>query len=134
MKINVLKAKIRRNNLEEFAGKYFRDETSEIIQKLNNNGKEVLFGIEREDGVFTVIGQNTIYYLSKNGNIGEIPLSVFSNILSKNAINKGKMSNFEYVKNEQNNELIWLNDKSTMESLWNIIIWLEGLNLDENTR
>lgn len=124
--INILKAKIRRNNLEDFAGQYFRDETSQIIQKLNNEDKQGLFGIERKDGVYTIIGNNSVYYSTKDGFKGEISLRFFSNILSENAIKKGKNSDFEYIETNQNIAL-WINNKSTMESIWNIVIWLENL-------
>jgi len=127
MKINILKARIKRNNLEDYAGHYFRDETSQIVDTLNHNGKEALVGIERGDGVYTIIGKNYVYYSTGSGTNGEIPLDVFSNILSANGINKGKGSEFEYVKINEKNEFVWLYNKSTMESMWNIILWLETL-------
>jgi len=126
MKLPILKARIKRNNLEDYAGNYFRDETSIIVKTLNENGKEALVGIQNEDGIYTILGRDAVYYSTKSGAKGEIPLAVFSTILSANGISKGKVAAFEYVKVNEENELIWLHNRSTMESLWNIVLLLES--------
>lgn len=125
--MNILKAKIRRNNLQDFAGKFFKDDTSQIIKKLNSGGKEALFGIERQDGIYTIIGKSAVYYSTIDGFEKEMPLRIFSNILSNNAMEKGKNADFEYIKIDQNDSFIWVNNRSTMESIWNVVIWLENL-------
>nr|WP_199000595.1 hypothetical protein [Flavobacterium sp. ASV13] len=69
MKTSILKAKIKRNHLEEYAGAYFRDDTSQIINSLNAEGKCTLFGIQREDGIYTIIGQKHVYYSTVSGTV-----------------------------------------------------------------
>jgi len=132
MKINILKSRIKRNNLQEYAGQYFRDDSSSIITTLNKDGKQALVGIEREDGVYTIIGRKFVYYSTEHGFKGEIPIKKFSNILNFNAINKGKKGNLGYVEINEKKDIVWLYNRATMESLWNLIIWIENLPDDPN--
>jgi hypothetical protein len=135
MKINILKSKIKRNSLEIYAGIYFRDDTSQIVNSLNEQGKSALFGIEREDGVYTIIGEEFVYYSTILGINEEIPLNNFSEILHINALKKGKEGKFEFIK--INDNLVWLYNKSTMNALWNIILWIKEqytASLDESTQ
>ncbi|WP_430409549.1 hypothetical protein [Kordia sp.] len=125
MKINILKARIKRNNLEKNAGHYFVDETSAIINLLKKEGKEVLLGIHRKDGVYTILEKKFVYYSTASGHKDQIQLNKFSDILQSNALKKGKFfSSYKYVKLD-NNERVWLKNQATMESLWNTILWLE---------
>ena len=98
MNLNILKSKIKRNNLGEYAADYFRDDTSQIVSFLNKEGKSALFGIQREDGIYTIIGEKSVYYSTVSGKTGEISLSEFSEILHHNAMQKGKGGNFEFLK------------------------------------
>ena len=127
MKLSVLKAKIKRNNIEVYAKHYFRDYDSLIIKDLNQQGKQALFGIQREDNIYTIIGENFIYYSTVSGVIRQITLQLFSKILQKKAIEIGKEGNFEFINVAEKEDLIWLHNKETMSAIWNIIIWLEGL-------
>ncbi|UUC46758.1 hypothetical protein [Flavobacterium cerinum] len=128
MKRNILKAKINRNGLKKYAGTYFRDHESQVCRLLSEEGKAALFGIEREDGVYTLIGEESVYFSAVSGQKGEIPLAVFSAALQLNALSKGKSGDFEFVAMNDQKELVWLYNKATMEALWNIILWLESLN------
>lgn len=137
MKINILKSKIKRNNLEIYAGTYFRDDTSQIVNFLNEKGKLALFGIEREDGVYTIIGEEFVYYSTIFGINEEIPLNNFSEILHINALKKGKEGKFEFIQINDNKNLVWLYNKSTMNALWNIILWIKEqytASLDKSTQ
>ncbi|MFH6993860.1 hypothetical protein [Flavobacterium sp. FlaQc-48] len=124
MKTSILKSKIKRNNLEEYAGAYFRDDTSQIINSLNAEGKCALFGIQKEDGIYTIIGRKDVYYSTVLGTIGEIPLNDFSDILHHNALKKGKEGIFEFIAIKDKESPVWLYNKSTMNALWNIILWM----------
>jgi hypothetical protein len=124
MKTSILKSKIKRNNLEEYAEQYFRNENSQIVSSLNNEGKSALFGIEREDGIYTIIGEKSVYYTAASGNKGEITLNEFSEILHHNAMQKGKGGNFEFLQINNQGDLLWLYNRETMNALWNIILWI----------
>lgn len=124
MNLNILKSKIKRNNLGEYAGNYFRDDTSQIISFLNKEGKSALFGIQKEDGIYTIIGSKSVYYSTVSGSNGEIPLNEFSEILYHNAMQKGKGGNFEFLKINNQGDLVWLHNQETMNALWNIILWI----------
>lgn len=124
MNTNILKSKIKRNNLEKYAGTYFRDDTSQIINSLNAEGKCALFGIQREDGIYTIIGEKYVYYSTVLDTIGEIPLNEFSEILHINALKKGKEGSFEFIPINDKERSVWLYNKSTMNAIWNIILWI----------
>lgn len=124
MKINILKARIKRNNLETHAKDCFINENSEIIKALKSEGKKALIGIKKDNNIYTVLGEEFVYYSALSKIKGQIPLSVFSNLLHEKAINKGKIfARYRYLK-IQNGEKIWLNNKSTMLSLWNTVLYL----------
>lgn len=128
MKKSILKAKIKRNNLEEYSGSYFIDETSKIIKTLNSNEKKALVGIERKDGVYTILGEKFVYYSTVSGGKGQVPLKSFSDILHDNAMKKGKLfAKYKFIK-INDKEKVWLNNKLTMNALWNIVLWLEKLD------
>ncbi|WP_298900677.1 hypothetical protein [uncultured Psychroserpens sp.] len=122
---NYLKKRIKINNLEKHAGSYFVDESSKIINILKDEGKKVLLGIQKNDNVYTILGEEYVFYSTLNGNKGKFTLSEFSDILHDNALEKGKIfARYKCVK-INGNEKIWLKNKSTMKSLWNTILWLE---------
>lgn len=124
MKTNILRARIKRNNLEKHAGNHFVDESSKIINILRNEGKKALLGIQKNDDVYTILGERYVFYSTLNGSKGQVTLSEFSDILHDNALKKGKiLAIYKYV--TINNTKIWLKNKSTMKSLWNTILWLE---------
>lgn len=128
MKINHLKNRIKQNKLKEYAGKHFVDENSEIISSFKKDGKKALLGIKRRDGVYTIIGEDYVYYNSNTGKEEKIPLSAFSNFLHENGLKKGKLfARYKYVKITNCNK-IWLKNKSTMSALWNTVLWLEQEN------
>jgi hypothetical protein len=123
-KINI-KAKIRRNKFDEFAGKYYRDENSEIVKYLAGLGKKALLGIQKEDGIYTIVGESSIYYLTSTGVEGEISQKDFLKLLHQNAWALGKKGDFEFLKvNEQ--DQVWLKDASTMSAMWNTILLLDA--------
>jgi hypothetical protein len=131
MKIGILKVKVERNNLIKYSNKYYIDETSDIIKELNLQGKSALLGIQNKKGVYTIIGEQFIYYLTSSGKRGEISLKEFSDELHENGclIGKGFLNyklKFMY-KNIvlSNNDKVWLYNSNTMFSLWNTILWLQ---------
>ncbi|MFD1604176.1 hypothetical protein ACFSJW_08275 [Flavobacterium artemisiae] len=124
MKTSILKSKIKRNNLGEYAGDYFRDDTSQIVSFLNKEGKSALFGIQREDGIYTIIGEKSVYYSTVSGKTGEISLSEFSEILHHNVMQKGKGGDFEFLQINDQRDLLWLYNQKAMNALWNIILWI----------
>ncbi|MBE8725829.1 hypothetical protein [Flavobacterium hungaricum] len=126
MKINILKSKIKRSNLKEYSGDYFRDDSSQIVVFLNKEGKSALFGIQKEEGIYTIVGKKSVYYSTIFSNPKEIPLSSFSEILHQNALKRGKGVEFEFLQLNDNEDSVWLHNQETMNALWNIILWING--------
>lgn len=123
MKSINIKARIKRNKFDELAGKYYQDENSEIIDSLKKENKKALLGIKRDDGVYTIIGEESIYYKTESGVNGEMSHEEFINVLTKNALAKGKTGQFEYIiANEQDS--VWLLNAETMNAMWNTILLL----------
>lgn len=128
MNRNVLKARLERNGLKKYADKHFTDETSPVVNKLKQEGKDAVIGIQRKDGAYTVLGEKFIYYSTPLGEKGQLPLSVFSNELHENGMSKGKLfARYKYLK-LKNGHRVWLKNKLTMCALWNTLLWFEGLS------
>jgi hypothetical protein len=128
-KVN-LKARIRRNMLDKLAGNYYLDEDSGLITHLNSLKKGALVGIQRADGVYTVIGEESIYYLTPSGVEGELAIEDFLSILQKNALSLGKTAPYEFVAlNEQ--ALIWVLNAQVLNALWNTLLLLHGASVQQ---
>ena len=132
MKINVLKAKVKRNNLIKNAGKFYVNEASELIQILNKQGKSALLGIQnKKKGVYTIIGKQFVYYLTSSGTNGKIPLKQFTDELHENGIRKGTgCLRFRLLYKNivlSNGDKVWLYNSDTMFSIWNTVLWLQEL-------
>ncbi len=126
-KINVL-ARINANNFVELAGHNYIGPNSQFIVLLNSENREGILGIKREDGVYTIIGAEYVYYHTSNGVKGQISHSEILKILKKNAWELRKHNKFEYLKL---NDLlhIWIKDGPTMTAIWNtILLFAEELN------
>jgi hypothetical protein len=123
MKLGIIKARIKRNKFAELAGKYYRDENSGIVKYLNSTNKNVFAGIEREDGVYTIIGEEYVFYVTPSGVAGKISLAYFLNILGKNALAKGKRAQFDFV-NVNEADAVWLLNEETMCAMWTTILML----------
>jgi hypothetical protein len=123
------RTKLKRNTLAKNAGKYFVDETSDIIKELNTQGESALLGIQDKKGVYTIIGKDYVYYLTHSGKKGKISHDEFSKELGKNGsrIGKGWLKYQFMYKNIilKNNDKVWLHNAKTMFSLWSIIAWLK---------
>jgi hypothetical protein len=133
MKLTILKSKIERNNLVTNAGKHFVDETSEIIKELNKQGKVTFLGIQNKNkGVYTIIGEQFVYYLTSKGKTGKISHKIFTDELHENGYRIGKgYFQFRFMyKNVvmSNKDKVWLYNSKTMFSLWNTILWLQKTN------
>ena len=125
-KVNI-KARIKRNRLDELAGEYYQDENSEIVKCLNSRNKNALVGIKRPDGIYTVIGEEYVYYLIESGVDGEIAHGDILKILKENAWAKGKTGQFEFVQINQQ-DYVWFLNGGVMNTMWNLIILLNNAN------
>lgn len=129
MNLNVLKAKIQRNNLIKYAGKYFVDETSDIIKRMNREGKKALIGIYKNRGVYTIIGEKYLYYSTSSGKRGEIRIDDFTEALHENGCRIGSgYFKFKFMYRNivlSNNDKVWLHNSNTMFSLWNTMLWIQ---------
>ncbi len=118
IKINILKARIRRNMLDKLSEMHYRDENSLLIQRLNNSGKQALVGIQREDGTYTALGHGTVYYAIASGFENEISIGIFLNILRENALLNGKGEKYEFIKVSEG-DFVWVMNIKVMSALWN---------------
>lgn len=123
--LGIVKARIKRNKLDELAGFCYRDEHSDIVKYLKDMQKKALLGIQKADGVYTIIGEESVYYSTPLGIEGEISHKDFLAILTKNAMSLGKMAQFEFVE-MKNKDLVWVSDVQTMNAMWNTIILLSS--------
>jgi len=125
MKKGILKVRIRRNGLAKLAGPCYLDEDASLVNQLNSRKKDALVGIQRADGVYTVLGAERIYYLTPSGVEGEITIEDFLAILQKNALSLGKTAPYEFAAlNERT--LIWVMNGQVMNALWNTLLLLHS--------
>jgi len=122
-----LKARIKRNMLHTLSGENYRDENSEIIRDLNNLGADILVGIEREDGIYTLIGTETIYYMTSLMVQEKLSIKDFLCILQATAMTNGKMATYEFIKINKNAS-VWVMNTQVMNALWNTMLLLDRLD------
>ena len=120
-----IKNRIRRNMLDKLAGKYYKNESSDIILHLNSKEKKGIVGIQREDGIYTIIGTEKIYYLTTSGIEGEISIDNFLTILKETAMKYGKKAQYEFIKINETNS-IWVMNIQTMNALWNTMLYINN--------
>lgn len=129
MSLTNLNAKLQRNSLVKNAGKYFVDETSDIIKELNLQGESALIGIQNKKGIYTIIGKKYVYYLTPSGKKAKISHKEFSEELHENGCRIGKgWLKFKFMYKNiilKNNDKVWLYNAKTMFSIWSTIVWLE---------
>lgn len=125
-KVNI-KARIRRNKFDELAGEYYQDENSELVKKLNGLNKKALVGIKRPDGIYTIIGENCVYYLTESGKEGEISHNDILIILRENALSKGKKGEFDFVQVSPQ-DYVWFLNGGVMNTMWNLIMLIDNAN------
>ena len=122
-----LKARIKRNKLDVIAGECFRNEDSEIIKSFNLANKKAFLGIQKNDGIYTILGDKSAYFSINSGEEKEIYFKNLLNLLSSNALQNGKFFEYEFLKVSEN-EAIWVKDIQTMNALWNTILLLVDNN------
>lgn len=115
-----IRARVRRNMLDQIAGENFRDEHSEIVTHLNRTNKKALVGIQRKDGIYTIVGKENIYYSTVAGVEGSIPNKAFLDMLRENVHKLGKTAQFEFIK-VNDTDFVWLFNGQTMSALWDIL-------------
>ncbi len=120
---------LKQYNLAKYAGKYYVNETSDIIKQLNSQGKSALVGIQNKKGTYTIIGRNHVYYLTASGKKGKMPNEEFTEELHDNGRRIGTgwwQFTFRY-KNIllSNTDKVWLHNSDTMFSLLSILIWMK---------
>lgn len=128
MELRELKAKAEKYYLIKYAGKYYIDETSEIVKQLNMQGEKALLGIQNKKGAYTIIGVQFVHYLTASGIRGKILLEDFTDEIHENAcrIGAGYLKRKFLFKNIvlNNNDKVWLHNAETMFALWDTILWV----------
>jgi hypothetical protein len=125
MEKSSIQARIKRNKFDELAGEFYRDDSSDIIKEMINEGKKVFCGIQNNNGVYTIIGERSVYYTTITGSKGEIPHSAFIKILRENALSLGKKGKFEFVDINEHDS-IWVYNPETMNAMWNLLLLFES--------
>ncbi|MDM3871863.1 hypothetical protein QSV34_10925 [Porticoccus sp. W117] len=120
----VIEARVKRNNLPVLAGDNYRDNLSNLVTNLAKSGKNVYLGIESDDGIYTLLGSDKVYFTAASGLESEVSNSDFLKILQRNAMNIGKSGDFQYVTIESG-ESVWVKDGPTMCALWNTLLLLD---------
>ena len=109
--------------LDTLAGINYRDKNSAVIQHLISAGKPALVGIQQEDGIYTALGYEKVYYSTASGTEEEIIIGDFLPILTKNAMSNGKTANYEFIQiNEKDSA--WVMNIHVMNALWNTMFLL----------
>lgn len=122
MKIGILKARVSRNKFDEYAGGFFRDDNSQIVKELNTRNKKAILGIQRDDGVYTILGEEFVYYQTVSKIEGEISLAEFLKIMGNYARSIGKTTVFEFEFIKINNrDSVWVFNTETMLAMWNLM-------------
>jgi hypothetical protein len=125
MKSINLQARIKRNMLDKLSDNYYVAEHSSIITQLNAVNKPALVGIQREDGIYTIIGPENVYYSTPSGTEGEIVIGDLLNVLRENAWRLGKTAKYEFVA-LNGTDVIWVMNPHVMNALWNTLLLLAG--------
>lgn len=127
MKSINIKARIKRNKLDQLAGTCFRDENDEIVKKFNLYNTKAFLGIQRDDGIYTILGDKSAYYSTDQGVEKQITLEDLLELLSSNALKRGKHNHYEFLEISESNSM-WVKDTQTMNALWNTILLLSDNN------
>ncbi len=124
MKYNILHARIKRSQLEKLAGICYRGIDSALLKEFNTKNKKAIVGIQSDSGMYTILGEETVFYKTEQGREGEIPILEFTRILQSNGLKKGKNSG---IKTIETNEMysIWILNEQTMCAMWNVVLYLE---------
>jgi len=119
MKFSIIEARVKRSQFDQLAGNYYRDNSSQVVESLNRQNKKAYFGIQDEGGMYTVIGEESVYFSVVSGQEREISNPDFLRILQKNAMEAGKSGQFEFV-NIDGKESVWVLNGETMCAMWNL--------------
>jgi hypothetical protein len=111
--------------LDKLSDNYYVAEHSSIITQLNAVNKPALVGIQREDGIYTIIGPENVYYSTPSGTEGEIVIGDLLNVLRENAWRLGKTAKYEFVA-LNGTDVIWVMNPHVMNALWNTLLLLAG--------
>lgn len=123
MRINILKGRIARSRLEEYAGGDYEGLQGELVQQLQKQGKKVLVGIQNEEGMYTLLGEDGLYYCDSNGEEGKLDYSTLLEAFRRFRFN-GFVRGHEWMPIQTTDTLpettIWLKDGYVLNALWNI--------------
>lgn len=126
----ILKERIRRNKLEILASDYYVEGDVEVINKLRKEGKKALVGIMNNNGIYTIIGKEFVYYYSTADCNGEISHQLFLEILRENAMKFGKSEDYEFIELKEHCN-IWVLNIRTMNAIWNTVQFLITYKLED---
>ena len=121
--LSIIEARVKRNNLLVLAESNYRDNESELVKSLGESGKDVYLGIENDNGIYTLLGPDKVYFATESGFESEISNSNFLAVLQQNAMKVGKSGDFQYV-TIKSGEAVWVKDGATMCALWNTLLLL----------
>lgn len=123
MNFNIIRARIKRNKFDFCAGEFYKDNDSDFITELKQKGFPALVGIKRNDGIYTVLGNDFIYYRSSSGIEGQIQHGDFLKNLRDITLKNGKSANYEFIEIKEDCS-IWVLNIYTMNAMWNTLLLL----------
>jgi len=121
MKLEIVRARAKRNKFIELAGIFYQDNKSLLVSSLTNEDDEVYFGISNKEGLYTIIGRKNLYYSTMAGSKKKISNSIILEILKENALKVGKGGEFEFIE-VNNSDSIWVLNGPMMCAIWNILL------------
>lgn len=121
--MTILEARIRRSSLDTLAEDMYRDFSSKLIQDLRKEGKAALFGIEKENETYTVIGENSVYYITDSKIEKEISFEKFQDLFKSNLLQQEKSFEIENIYDEREDN-IWVKNVKVLCAFSNIILLL----------
>ena len=129
MRMNMLKGRIARSKLEEKAAGDYEGLEGELVQQLQKQGKKVLVGIQHEEGAYTLLGEDGLYYCTIDGEEGVMDYTTLFEafrVFRFNSFARG----YEWMPipsaEGTKEKTIWLKDGYVLTALWNISMYIAG--------
>lgn len=120
-KLKAINARIKRFGVDVIFGEYYQDENSEIVKYLASQNKKVLVGIQRPDGIYTIIGEYSIYYSTTTNEEYEISHEEFLEIGESyvDFMKKGNKIDFLDIKDSNR---VWVCHSGVMLGIAGILV------------
>ena len=123
MELEIIKKRASKYNFVEIVGEFYRDNNSKLIKKLNEENKNAFFGIENSEGIYTVVGEEYLYFSTSLDTHKSISNSKFLKITREKLQESGKESKYEFIKVDKDNT-IWILNTEMLFALSSLLLFL----------